>query len=137
VADLERTIRDLEGKAADLDRQLRAEEDHVRIKDPKHFAYSSFAHSARMRRDRGGGGSGSLPDSPVAAPLEPYRSSCFFGSVGICAREPGLPAAGSVGWVGAGDLIFRHRAVTAKTGFLRESYAGGEAKGNGCRHGKL
>jgi len=52
VADLERTIRDLEGKAADLDRQLRAEEDHVRIKDPKHFAYSSFAHSARMRRDK-------------------------------------------------------------------------------------
>ena len=52
VADLERTVRDLEGKAADLDRQLRAEEDHVRIKDPSHFAYSSFAHSARMRRDK-------------------------------------------------------------------------------------
>ena len=51
VADLERTIRDLEGKAADLDRQLKAEEDHVRIKDQSHFAYSSFAHSARMRRD--------------------------------------------------------------------------------------
>jgi uncharacterized protein (DUF4415 family) len=52
AADLERTIRDLEGKAADLDRQLRAEEHHVRIKDPTHFAYSSFAHSARMRRDK-------------------------------------------------------------------------------------
>src|ERR1700730_17412300 len=53
VADLEHTIRDLdEGKAADLDRQLRAEEQHVRIKDPTHFAYSSFAHSARMRRDK-------------------------------------------------------------------------------------
>jgi flagellar FliJ protein len=52
VADLERTIRDLEGKATDLDWQLRAEEDQARIKDPTHFAYSSFAHSARMRRDK-------------------------------------------------------------------------------------
>ena len=51
VADLERTIRDLEGKAADLDRQLRAEENQARIKDPTHFAYSSFAHSA-LRRDK-------------------------------------------------------------------------------------
>src|ERR1700693_4440044 len=51
VADLERMVREFENIAADLDRQIRAEEDRTRIKDPAHFAYSTFAKSARQRRD--------------------------------------------------------------------------------------
>jgi flagellar protein FliJ len=51
VADLERMICEFEYKAADLDRQIRAEEDRTRIKDPAHFAYSTFAKSASQRRD--------------------------------------------------------------------------------------
>ena len=51
VADLEHMIREFEHGAADLDRQIRAEEDRTRIKDPAHFAYSTFAKSASLRRD--------------------------------------------------------------------------------------
>ncbi len=51
AADLEHTIRELEGVAADLDDQIQAEEDRTRIKDPQHFAYSTFAKSASVRRD--------------------------------------------------------------------------------------
>ena len=51
VADLEHMIREFETMAADLDRQIRAEEDRTGIKDPAHFAYSTFAKSASLRRD--------------------------------------------------------------------------------------
>ena len=51
VADLEHMIREFENMAADLDRQIRAEEDRTHIKDPAHFAYSTFAKSASLRRD--------------------------------------------------------------------------------------
>lgn len=51
VADLEHMIREFENMAADLDRQIRAEEDRTGIKDPAHFAYSTFAKSASLRRD--------------------------------------------------------------------------------------
>ncbi len=51
VADIEHMIRDFEGMAADLDRQIKAEEDRTGIKDPAHFAYSTFAKSASHRRD--------------------------------------------------------------------------------------
>ncbi len=51
AADLEHMIRELEGMAADLDDQIRAEEDRTGIKDPQHFAYSTFAKSASVRRD--------------------------------------------------------------------------------------
>ena len=51
AADLEHTIRELEGVAADLDDQIQAEEDRTGIKDPQHFAYSTFAKSASVRRD--------------------------------------------------------------------------------------
>jgi flagellar FliJ protein len=51
VADLEHMIREFENMAADLDRQIRAEEDRTGIKDPAHFAYSTFAKSASQRRD--------------------------------------------------------------------------------------
>jgi flagellar protein FliJ len=51
VADLEHMIREFEGMASDLDRQIKAEEHRTRITDPVHFAYSNFAKSARQRRD--------------------------------------------------------------------------------------
>ena len=51
VADLEHMIREFENMASDLDRQIRAEEDRTDIKDPTHFAYSTFAKSASLRRD--------------------------------------------------------------------------------------
>lgn len=51
VADIEHMIREFEGMATDLDRQIKAEEDRTGIKDPAHFAYSTFAKSASQRRD--------------------------------------------------------------------------------------
>jgi flagellar export protein FliJ len=51
VADLEHMIREFENMASDLDRQIRVEEDRTGIKDPAHFAYSTFAKSASQRRD--------------------------------------------------------------------------------------
>jgi flagellar protein FliJ len=51
VADLEHMIREFENMAADLDRQIKAEEHRTGVKDPAHFAYSTFAKSASQRRD--------------------------------------------------------------------------------------
>ena len=51
VADLEHMIREFENMAANLDRQIKAEENRTGIKDPAHFAYSTFAKSASQRRD--------------------------------------------------------------------------------------
>lgn len=51
AADLEHMIREFESMAADLDRQVHAEEDRTGVKDPAHFAYSTFAKSASQRRD--------------------------------------------------------------------------------------
>ena len=41
---------DLEHVAADLARQIAAEEERTGIKDPAHFAYSTFAKAAGLRR---------------------------------------------------------------------------------------
>jgi flagellar protein FliJ len=51
VEDLERIIREFDMMAADLDRQIQAEEDRTGIRDPGHFSYSTFAKSAALRRD--------------------------------------------------------------------------------------
>lgn len=51
VGDLEQMIREFENIATDLDRQIQAEEDRSGVRDPKHFAYSTFAKSAALRRD--------------------------------------------------------------------------------------
>ncbi|WP_333794823.1 flagellar export protein FliJ [Hyphomicrobium sp.] len=51
VDDLELMIREFETIAGDLDRQIRAEEDRTGVRDAKHFAYSTFAKSAALRRD--------------------------------------------------------------------------------------
>lgn len=51
VTDLEAMIRDFEAMAADLDRQIRSEEERTGVKDVAHFAYSTFAKAAAQRRD--------------------------------------------------------------------------------------
>ncbi len=51
VADLEHRIREFDGMASDLDRQIRAEEERTGVRDAAHFAYSTFAKSASQRRD--------------------------------------------------------------------------------------
>ena len=51
VADLEHVIREFEGMASDLDRQIKAEEARTGVDDPARFAYSTFAKSASLRRD--------------------------------------------------------------------------------------
>jgi flagellar protein FliJ len=52
VAGIEQMIRDMQGMANDLDRQIEAEEGRTGIKDPAHFSYSTFAKSAAQRRDK-------------------------------------------------------------------------------------
>lgn len=52
VAGLEHMIREFENMAADLDRQIGAEEARTGIKDSKHFSYSTFAKSANQRREK-------------------------------------------------------------------------------------
>lgn len=51
VAELQYMIRDFEQLAADLERQIAAEEDRTGVKDIQHFAYSTFAKAAMQRRD--------------------------------------------------------------------------------------
>ena len=50
VAAMETMVLDLEQVAADLARQIAAEEERTGIKDPAHFAYSTFAKAAAQRR---------------------------------------------------------------------------------------
>jgi hypothetical protein len=50
VASLESLVRDFEMMALDLSRQIAAEEERTGIKDPAHFAYSTFAKAAAQRR---------------------------------------------------------------------------------------
>jgi len=50
VASIETMILDLEHVAIDLARQISAEEERTGVKDPAHFAYSTFAKAASQRR---------------------------------------------------------------------------------------
>lgn len=50
VASMETMMLDFEHIATDLARQITAEEERTGIKDPAHFAYSTFAKAARLRR---------------------------------------------------------------------------------------
>lgn len=50
VSSLETMIADFEHMAADLARQVGAEEDRTGVRDPQHFAYSMFAKAAATRR---------------------------------------------------------------------------------------
>lgn len=51
VADIEAMIREFDSMAADLARQIASEEERTGVRDPKHFAYSTFAKAAAQRRD--------------------------------------------------------------------------------------
>jgi flagellar protein FliJ len=51
VAQTGRMIADFERLVAELDREVRAEEDRTGIGDPQHFAYSTVAKAAALRRD--------------------------------------------------------------------------------------
>ena len=48
---LKRLIADCDRLAADLDRAVRNEEDRVKINDPVHSAYSTYAKATALRRD--------------------------------------------------------------------------------------
>lgn len=47
---LETMVQDFENLAADLARQIAAEEERTGVKDAAHFAYSTFAKAAAQRR---------------------------------------------------------------------------------------
>ncbi len=49
VEDIELMIREFEGMATDLERQIRVEEERTGVRDRNHFAYSTFARSALQR----------------------------------------------------------------------------------------
>ena len=48
---LKRLIDDCDRLAADLDQEVRNEEDRVKIHDPAHSAYSTYARATASRRD--------------------------------------------------------------------------------------
>ena len=50
VASIETMIFDFEQMAADLARQIAAEEERIGVRDAAHFAYSTFAKAAALRR---------------------------------------------------------------------------------------
>jgi hypothetical protein len=50
VASMEVMVADFEHMASDLMRQISAEEERTGIRDAAHFAYSTFAKAARLRR---------------------------------------------------------------------------------------
>jgi flagellar FliJ protein len=50
VGSIETMILDFEHMSADLSRQIAAEEERTGVRDPAHFAYSTFAKAAALRR---------------------------------------------------------------------------------------
>ncbi|MGL4394939.1 MAG: flagellar export protein FliJ [Hyphomicrobium sp.] len=70
VADLERIIREFDVMAADLDRQIQAEEDRTGIRDQTHFSYSTYAKAAAQRRDNLRTSTEALRDQLAAAVRE-------------------------------------------------------------------
>ena len=51
LEDIQRTIREFEQMAADLEHQVRIEEDRTGVRDRSHFSYSTLAEAAAQRRD--------------------------------------------------------------------------------------
>jgi flagellar protein FliJ len=50
-ADMEMMVRDFEVMIVDLERQVTVEEERTGVRDPQHFAYSTFAKSVSLRRE--------------------------------------------------------------------------------------
>lgn len=51
TAQIESMIAEFERMTADLDREIKSEQDKVGISDPAHFAYPTYAKAAMVRRD--------------------------------------------------------------------------------------
>jgi flagellar export protein FliJ len=51
VAQIEGMIAEFERMAADLDREIRSEQERAGIHDPAHFAYPTYAKAAMVRKD--------------------------------------------------------------------------------------
>src|SRR2546427_8636291 len=51
VAQMEAMIADFQRMAADLEREIKAEQDRAGIHDPAHFAYPTYAKAAMARRE--------------------------------------------------------------------------------------
>jgi flagellar protein FliJ len=51
VAQIEGMIAEFDRISADLDREIKAEQDRAGIQDPSHFAYPTYAKAAAVRRD--------------------------------------------------------------------------------------
>ena len=51
VAQIEAMIADFQRMAADLEREIMAEQERAGIHDPSHFAYPTYAKAAMQRRD--------------------------------------------------------------------------------------
>lgn len=51
ASDIEQMVRDFEQMISDLDRQITTEEERTGVRDSNHFAYSTFAKAAALRRD--------------------------------------------------------------------------------------
>ena len=51
VAQIEAMVAEFERMAADLDREIQAEQDRAGIHDPGHFAYPTYAKAAMQRRE--------------------------------------------------------------------------------------
>src|SRR5437764_10408192 len=52
VAQIEGMIAEFERIGADLDREIKAEQDRAGIQEPSHFAYPTYAKAAAVRRDK-------------------------------------------------------------------------------------
>ena len=86
LEDIQRTIREFEEMAADLERQVRIEEDRTGVRDRSHFSYSTLAEAAAQRRDN-------LRQSVQVAARETrcrgYRLRSGFSARGAAARRGG------------------------------------------------
>jgi len=51
AAQIESMIAEFERMTADLDREIKSEQDKVGISDPAHFAYPTYAKAAKQRRE--------------------------------------------------------------------------------------
>jgi len=51
AAQIETMIAEFERMTADLDREIKSEQDKVGISDPAHFAYPTYAKAAKQRRE--------------------------------------------------------------------------------------
>jgi flagellar protein FliJ len=51
IPTLQRLIADCDRMTADLDREVRSEGDRVKMHDPAHIAYSTYAKATASRRD--------------------------------------------------------------------------------------